>query len=137
MAKDMTMDSTAQGVVREYKYLSGNRGNWESHWQEIAERVIPSQSQLFHTHGSLRTQGEKRTEFLFDSTAASALNKFSAILDSLLTPRNQTWHKLKASDPAGFCLSIGTHQRQTSLRTINKIMNLLVGMVLGVFLSTN
>jgi hypothetical protein len=37
---------------------------------------------------------------MFDSTASAALTKFGAILDSLLTPRNQTWHRLIASDPS-------------------------------------
>lgn len=87
-------------IVKEYQTLAGERINWESHWREIAERVIPSHSKTFQTGGVFnQTQGEKRTEFLFDSTAAIALNRFSAILDSLLTPRNQTWHRLMPSDP--------------------------------------
>lgn len=75
----------------------GSRGNWESHWQEIAERIWPSVSKKFKTN--FQTEGEKRTEFLFDSTASIALNRFASILDSLLTPRNQKWHSLITSDP--------------------------------------
>lgn len=90
----------ADEIVREYQRLSGDRGNFESHWQEIADRVIPSHRNLFNAYGTsnLSSKGEKRTEFVFDSTAAIALNRFSAILDSLLTPRNQTWHRIMASD---------------------------------------
>lgn len=47
----------------------------------------------------MSTKGEKRGGHVYDSTAAIALNRFSAILDSLLTPRNQTWHRLMPSDP--------------------------------------
>lgn len=44
------------------------------------------------------TKGEKRSEFVFDSTAAIALGRFAAILDSLLTPRNETWHRLTVNN---------------------------------------
>lgn len=88
----------AQQVIREFGRVAGERGTWESHWEEIALRVLPSHAGYFTSRGELRVQGEKKTEQLFDSTASVALKRFSAILDSLLTPRNQTWHRLMASD---------------------------------------
>ena len=86
-------------ILRDFDRLKGDRENFESHWLEIAERVIPSHRTQFQSLGSQKTKGEKRTEFIFDSTASIALGRFAAILDSLLTPRNQTWHRLLASDP--------------------------------------
>lgn len=94
-----SMQNLASSLIEEFNTLSAARGNFESQWQEIAQRIIPAHSGLFFK-GSMRSPGEKRTEYIFDSTAMIALNRFSAILDSLLTPRNQTWHKLQASDPA-------------------------------------
>ena len=91
-------DQKVDDILREYSQLSGDRGVWETHWDEIAQRVLPSYSGLF-TSGGFRTPGEKRTAELYDSTAAIALNRFASILDSLLTPRNQTWHRIQASDP--------------------------------------
>jgi hypothetical protein len=90
----------AAQIIKEYQRLSADRGNFESHWKEIAERVEPSHRDLFSAQGAVTTKGDKKTELIFDSTAAVALDRFSAILDSLLTPRNQTWHRLMASDPA-------------------------------------
>lgn len=89
----------AQEIIRKYGDLSGARGNWESHWKEIAERMLPAHSRLFSAKGYSPTQGEKRTEQIFDSTAAIALGRFASIMDSLLTPRNQTYHSLQASEP--------------------------------------
>lgn len=89
----------AQQIIKEYQQLSGDRGNFETHWREIAERMLPLHSKAFNGAQQLRTQGEKRTEFIFDSTAALALDRFGSILDSLLTPRNQTWHRILANDP--------------------------------------
>lgn len=77
----------------------GDRGNLDTHCREIAERIWPNQARLFNTKGFITTKGEKRTDELFDSTASVALNRFSAILDSLLTPRGQKWHRLVANDP--------------------------------------
>lgn len=93
------MSEKAERLCQEFSQLSGQRTNWESHWTEIAQRVWPSHSQMFQSLGVAPTQGEKRTEHIYDSTASIALNRFSAILDSLLTPRSQTWHRLLPSDP--------------------------------------
>lgn len=89
----------AQEIVKEFKQISLYRGNFETHWQEIAQRMIPNEAPYFNAFGQVRTQGEKRTQFVFDSTAVNALGRFAAILDSLLTPRNQKWHRVMASDP--------------------------------------
>lgn len=86
------------GAVAEFQCLASQRGNLDSHCREIAERIIPSQKNLFSSWNNNHTQGEKRNQQLFDSTAATALTRFAAILDSLLTPRTSTWHKLLASD---------------------------------------
>lgn len=88
----------ASQVIKDFQQISSNRGNFESHWQEIAQRMIPNEYASFNSNGQNQSQGEKRTQYVFDSTAAIALSRFAAILDSLLTPRNQTWHRLQASD---------------------------------------
>lgn len=87
----------AQRIIREFGQVQGNRGVWESHWQEIAERIWPNMSWKFNPFW-FSTPGQRKTDMVFDSTAALALNRFGAILDSLLTPRNQKWHTLAASD---------------------------------------
>lgn len=89
----------AESVIKEFERLSSQRSNFESHWQEIAERVLPSSKDLFTNSLNGMTKGNKKNELVFDSTASVALNRFGAILDSLLTPRNQMWHKLAPNDP--------------------------------------
>lgn len=59
--------------------------------QRIAEIIWPA-SALFLRQDS--TQGERRDEFQFDSTASLALGRFAAAVESLLTPRTQRWHGL-------------------------------------------
>ena len=94
------MDKIAQEVVKRYERLKGDRGTWEEHWEEVADRVLPRYSETFQTPDSGITRGEKRTEKMFDSTAALALERFAAVMESMLVPRNQKWHRLTPSDPA-------------------------------------
>jgi hypothetical protein len=87
--------TTAQDIIAEYSNMKEFRVNFETQWQEVAERVWPERS-LFTTLE--RSEGEKRTEQMFDSTAMLALPKFAAAMDSLITPRTQQWHKLTVQD---------------------------------------
>ncbi len=82
-------------IIARRDRLRSTRGVWESHWQEIADRVLPRQASFV----TRREPGEKRTREIFDATAALALERFSAALESMLTPRTQRWHRLRASDP--------------------------------------
>lgn len=93
-------DVRATEIIQRYDRLDGELGNWRSHWEEIAERVMPRYSTYMTANaGQQQTRGEKRTEKMFDSTAALGLERFAAAMESMLTPRNQKWHRLAPSDP--------------------------------------
>ena len=51
---------------------------------------------------SARFGGEKNTEAIFDSTASIAAGRFSAVMESMLTPRSQFWSHLTVHDDALF-----------------------------------
>lgn len=89
----------ARDVIRQFEQLSSLRSNFEVHWTEVAERVVPSLKEEFLSRTATQdTKGEERTQWQFDSTAQIALGRFASIMDSLLTPRNQKWHRLKVSN---------------------------------------
>jgi hypothetical protein len=88
------LEEKAFEICRLYEQESGMRGTWESHWQEIKDRIYPATADFTNRE---TTPGSKRNQEVFDSTAATALNRFAAILDSYLTPRNQTWHRVMSS----------------------------------------
>ena len=92
-------DAVADEIIKEFDRISSDRGTAESTWNEIAERVLPSYANSFNANQIARVEGEKRTDKLFDSTASVALDRFAAIVDSMVTPRNATWHRLLPSDP--------------------------------------
>ena len=82
-------------VFRRFELLQRVRGVWESHWEEIAERVLPRSTEFVGE----REAGSKRTQKLFDATAALALERFAAAVESLLTPRGARWHTLRSTNP--------------------------------------
>lgn len=88
--------SKIEDILQRYKTLKGNRSNWETHWEEIAERVLPRQMGFL----GARTDGEKRTQKIFDSKPLVALERFASVMDSMLTPRQQKWHNLRTTDEA-------------------------------------
>jgi hypothetical protein len=90
------MDTRADNLIRRHDRLKSERSVWEAHWQEIAERVWPDRA-LFISKVP-RTEGEKRTEKMFDATAALALTRFAAAMESMLTPRTAKWHRLRVAD---------------------------------------
>jgi hypothetical protein len=92
------MDVTlGEEVVLDFKSREGLRGVWESYWDDIADYVEPNMRDMFR-RGDYRTPGERLTDKQLDSFPTIALTRFAAILDSLLTPRNETWHRLVPSD---------------------------------------
>lgn len=96
-SKNFKNEEIAQRILREFGMVQGTRGVWESHWQEIAERIWPGMSWKFNPYW-YTTPGAKKNTFVYDSTATLSLNRFGAILDSLLTPSTTQWHSLKATD---------------------------------------
>ena len=81
-------------IFRRFELLQNGRGVWESHWEEIAERVLPRSAEFTGE----REQGDKRTEKLYDATAALALERFAAAVESLLTPRGAKWHTMRSTN---------------------------------------
>lgn len=66
-------------------------------WEEIAELIDPPSRNTFF-FGDYNTPGVKKTDKQIDATGMMALQRFCAIMDSLLTPRNMEWHALEADN---------------------------------------
>lgn len=95
--QDPRAQKIADEIIREYERESSSRGAHETEWEQIAQRVWPNHSGIFMS-GGFRNAGAKRTQEVVDSTAAMALGRFGSIVDSILTPRNGTYHRTVPSD---------------------------------------
>ncbi len=90
-------ESIAGEILKDFNRLVPNRSAFENEWEESAKIFLPSMSGQF-TAGNEQTPGNRRTQHMIDSTGAQGLDRFAAIMDSLLTPRNQTYHLLESSN---------------------------------------
>jgi len=83
-----------EDILRHHAQLEAERSNFNLLWQEVADRVLPD-------HGWFQnqqvTQGEKRTQKQYDSTAMIAAERHASAIDSLMTPRASKWHRITAS----------------------------------------
>jgi hypothetical protein len=94
---DRNADIAAE-VLREFEQLESSRGIWETHWEDVSRVVLPYYSTSFNTRGVM-TPGQERSQHQYDVTANMALWKFAAAMESMLTPANGKWHKLRPTDP--------------------------------------
>lgn len=88
------VDSRALDCIRKQEQFESGRSIWENHWHECAQRVWPHQD----TFNTMRTEGEKRNEYIFDDTAPLALSKFTAAVISMAFPATQRYQKLTVND---------------------------------------
>ncbi len=79
---------------RRFEEARGKRANWDSQLQQIAERVYP----LAADFTSQRGEGERRTEVMFDSTAAQAAEKATAAIGTFIWPPNQQYQTLEVDN---------------------------------------
>lgn len=80
----------------QHERMVSERQTLEKVWQQIEERINPSDIQFGQNQP--REKGKQNNEKVFDATPGLALDRFKAAIHSLVTPRNQMWHNLKAVD---------------------------------------
>ena len=81
---------------RRYKTLNTQRSNWEKHWQELADYMLPRKADITKK----RTQGDKRTELIYDGTAVHAVELLSSSLHGMLTSPSTPWFSMRYRDPS-------------------------------------
>ena len=87
-------DVLAVQLLKRFGSLETQREQWESHWQEIADFVVPRKADVTKK----RTPGDKRTELVFDGTAIHAAELLSASLHGMLTNSSVRWFSLRFRD---------------------------------------
>lgn len=82
-------------ILERQKEFEKERGVWESHWQQIAEYMVPRRAEFNTT----QTKGGKRRGEIYDSTAIKANNILAAGMHGQLTSPATPWFSLRTSDP--------------------------------------
>ena len=71
--------------------LQEKRSTWESHWQEVADLMLPRKAEITRQ----RARGDKRSTQIFDATAIHALELLAASLHGMLTSSANRWFSLR------------------------------------------
>ena len=82
----------AKSIIRDYQNLWQQQANFRTLWNISAQFVMPAWDNFIGEFA----EGVNRNTRIFDSTAIIANERFAAAMESILTPRSQIWHKLKA-----------------------------------------
>ena len=90
----MASDDLARLLNERFGSLAAQRVTWESHWQEIADFVVPRKADI----NKVRSPGDKRSELIFDGTAIHAAELMSASLHGMLTNPSTKWFSLRFGD---------------------------------------
>jgi len=107
---------------KRYKSLLSQRSNWEKHWQELADYMLPRKADITKR----RTQGDKRTELIYDSTALHSVELLASSLHGMLTSPSTPWFSLQyrnsdlqSNDEANEWLETCSSQMYKSLQRSN------------------
>ena len=71
--------------------LMDRRSNWETHWQEVADLIIPRKSDIIDH----KVKGDKRHLEVFDATAIHSLEFLASSLHGMLTSSANRWFSLR------------------------------------------
>jgi len=71
--------------------LMEKRSNWESHWQEVSDYMLPRKAEITKE----RARGDKRHTLIYDATAIHALELLAASLHGMLTSSANKWFSLR------------------------------------------
>ena len=82
-----------------FSELQIQRAVFASQWEEAAELIWPTSRNTFF-YSNYNWQGMKKTDRQIDATGMLALTRFTAICDSLITPRNSMWQRFAPEEDA-------------------------------------
>ena len=71
--------------------LMEKRANWESHWQEVADYMLPRKADITVE----RPRGDKRHTLIFDGTAIHSMELLASSLHGMLTSSVNRWFALR------------------------------------------
>jgi len=87
----MAETDLVKDLLKRFGKLVTQRQTWESHWQEVSDYMMPRKADVTKK----RSQGDKRSELIFDSSPLHAVELLSASLHGMLTNPATPWFSLK------------------------------------------
>jgi len=86
----------AADLKNDLSRLVEKRSNWEIHWQEVADYMLPRKADITLE----RPKGDKRHTVIFDGTAIHSLELLASSLHGMLTSSVNRWFALRFKETA-------------------------------------
>ena len=86
---------TASQIKERYAALKSTRSQWETHWQEIADYMVPRKNNITRKG----FEGEKKGITLLDNTGVQSNELLAGALHGLLTSPSAQWFELTTGVP--------------------------------------
>lgn len=81
-------------LLRRHKTIESNRRQWDTHFQELAEYMLPRRADFTGP----RNPGQKRTERQFDGVPMQAARGLASAVDALIKPKTEKWFTASTGD---------------------------------------
>jgi len=83
-------------ILARFKGLADGRREWEAHWEELAQVMLPRRAGFT----SEPTPGARQNETIFDGTPMLARRGLAAAIDGMLKPKTSRWFHVRTEDEA-------------------------------------
>jgi len=88
-----SLEERARQYVEQNRFLEEQRSNWETHWQEITDYIVPRRG-FYPRAGKKPNEGEKKHSKIINGVATRALRVLAAGMQGGLTSPARPWFKL-------------------------------------------
>tara|TARA_Y100000310_G_C20692379_1_gene823185 strand:+ start:304 stop:1926 length:1623 start_codon:yes stop_codon:yes gene_type:complete len=79
-----------ENIIKSFNKAKDNRSNWDNHWQDVADYVLPTRN--FYTKTT--TNGARRRGKIYNTTAPEAAVQLAAALEGMLFNTGIRWFEL-------------------------------------------
>ena len=93
----MTDEARIEEVLSRRTSLRDRRGMWLNHWDDLARVQLPRRVGFV----TQTTEGDRRTEDIFDGTPMQAARALANALGSMVRPEGENWHRVTTVDNVG------------------------------------
>ncbi len=106
----------AKRRLERWRHFKTNKSHWMSHWEDLARLMLPRRMGFI----TQMTEGERRTEEIYDATAMRAARGLANAVGQLLRPEGEKWLFIQAEDDR---LNNLDEVQDWLKRTENKLLN--------------
>ena len=91
----MAEGALEDSILKDFDEKQSARSRWDYHWRRVSRYYHPDEDENIFSDQAYSDPGDQETDYIFDSTAVTACDRFGTIIDSYLTPQGARWQSLR------------------------------------------